>query len=182
MHALVSAAGAGASTSIAPAGSHERRSACAEYGAAYSFIEHGPVSVVTSYRKNYAASSMTETIHRYLPPEIGELLVYYVWLAVPFADPLQVLTRHQGLGAVGSFLWPANVTDEALTKSKPRNKTQMWTQTEDSDRGIEQREMLGGEEPWKDIALGAVIKEEFKRGLQTTASAPPWQHASVAIP
>jgi hypothetical protein len=69
------------------------------------FIEHGLVSFVTSYHKNYSASSTTKLIHRYLPPEVGELLVYYLWLVVPFVEQLQILTPLQGLGAVGSFLW-----------------------------------------------------------------------------
>jgi hypothetical protein len=48
------------------------------------FIEHGLVSFVTSYHKNYSTSSSTRLIHRFLPPEVGELLVYYLWLVVPF--------------------------------------------------------------------------------------------------
>jgi hypothetical protein len=42
------------------------------------FIEHGLVSFVTFYHKNYSASSTTKLIHRYLPPEVGELLIYYL--------------------------------------------------------------------------------------------------------
>ncbi|CAI6340681.1 unnamed protein product [Periconia digitata] len=42
------------------------------------FVESGIVSFVTSYHKKYSASSSAKLIHRYLPPEVGELLVYYL--------------------------------------------------------------------------------------------------------
>jgi hypothetical protein len=143
------------------------------------FIEHGLVSFVTSYHKNYSTSSITKLVHRYLPPEVSELLVYYLWLVVPFVEQLQVLTQLQGLSAVGSFLWPASLNVKASTK--PRKETQTRKQTDDSCEGTEQIDALGVEEPWKSARLGAVIKEEFKRGLQTTASTPLWRHASIAI-
>ena len=139
------------------------------------FIEHGLVSFVTSYHKNYSVSSTTKLIHRYLPPEIGELLVYYVWLVVPLVEQLQILTPLQGLGAIGSFLWPANLNMKASTKLKKGEQT--WTRTERT----EQTDSFGVEEPWKSTQLRLVIKEEFKHGLKTVASTPLWRHASIAI-
>jgi hypothetical protein len=47
--------------------------------------------------------------------------------------------------------------------------------------GIEQTDASGVEESWKSTRLGAVIKEEFKRGLETTASNPLWRQVSIAI-
>jgi hypothetical protein len=40
------------------------------------------VLFVTLYHKNYVATSSTKVIHCYLPSEVGELLVYYLWLVV----------------------------------------------------------------------------------------------------
>ena len=142
------------------------------------FIEHGLVSFVTSYHKNYSVSSTTKLIHRYLPPEIVELLVYYVWLVVPFVEQLQILTPLQGLGAIGSFLWPANLNMKASTKLKKGEQT--WTRTERTEQ-TEQTDSFGVEEPWKSTQLRLVIKEEFKHGLKTVASTPLWRHASIAI-
>jgi hypothetical protein len=47
-----------------------------------------------------------EIIHRYLPLEVGELVVYYVWLVVPFLEQLHILAPVNGLGDPGSCLWP----------------------------------------------------------------------------
>jgi len=48
------------------------------------FYESGLICFVTYYHKGYSISGSTKIIHRYLPEEIGELYVYYLWLLVPF--------------------------------------------------------------------------------------------------
>ncbi|KAL6716772.1 hypothetical protein ACLMJK_006340 [Lecanora helva] len=48
------------------------------------FIEGGYVYFVTYYYKGYTLSESTRIIYRYLPREIGELLVYYLWLIYSF--------------------------------------------------------------------------------------------------
>ena len=53
------------------------------------FIENGLVTFVTGYHKGYRSSNNIKIIHRYLPREIGELLVYYLWLVLPFHEKLQ---------------------------------------------------------------------------------------------
>lgn len=48
------------------------------------FLENGLICFVTYYHKGYSISGSTKIIHRYLPQEVGELYVYYLWLLVPF--------------------------------------------------------------------------------------------------
>ena len=48
------------------------------------FYENDLICFVTYYHKGYSISETTKIIHRYLPREIGELLIYYLWLIVPF--------------------------------------------------------------------------------------------------
>jgi hypothetical protein len=42
------------------------------------FVENGLVSFVTFYHKGYSIQGSTKLIHRYLPKEISELVVYYL--------------------------------------------------------------------------------------------------------
>ena len=42
------------------------------------FIENGLVAFVTGYHKGYRSSGNIKIIHRYLPREMSELLVYYL--------------------------------------------------------------------------------------------------------
>lgn len=55
------------------------------------FIEDGLVSTVTAYYKGYSIVGNTKIIHRYLPREVGELVVYYLWLILPFWQKLELL-------------------------------------------------------------------------------------------
>ncbi|KAE8555303.1 hypothetical protein EYB25_003851 [Talaromyces marneffei] len=48
------------------------------------FIEDGMVVLVARYHKGYQVSGDVKIIHRYLPREVGELLVWYLWLVLPF--------------------------------------------------------------------------------------------------
>lgn len=44
------------------------------------FAEDGLISLVTSYHKGYTCTGSTRIIHRYLPKEVSELYVYYLWV------------------------------------------------------------------------------------------------------
>jgi hypothetical protein len=71
------------------------------------FIEHGLVSTVTTYHKGYSMTNSTKIIHRYLPAEVSELVVYYLWLILPFARAIQRLAYGSGSwgGPRSPFLW-----------------------------------------------------------------------------
>jgi superfamily II DNA helicase RecQ len=53
------------------------------------FIEDGLVVFVTAYHKNIGSTGKSKVIHRYLPREVGELVVYYLWFALPFWKKLE---------------------------------------------------------------------------------------------
>ena len=48
------------------------------------FIEDGMVVFVTRYHKGYEVKGDVKIIHRYLLREVGELVVWYLWLVLPF--------------------------------------------------------------------------------------------------
>ena len=54
------------------------------------FLEHGLVSTVTVWHKGYTATGSTKIIHRYLPREVGELLIYYLLLIRPFPEAIEL--------------------------------------------------------------------------------------------
>jgi hypothetical protein len=62
------------------------------------FIEDGMVTLVTAYHKGFHASNDIKLIHRYVPRAVGELLVWYMWLVLPFTEQLtawQAQQQHQ---------------------------------------------------------------------------------------
>lgn len=52
-------------------------------------------------------SGDVKIIHGYLPREIGELLVLYLWLVLPFQQRMQAVVFKED--AVSSHLWPKDV-------------------------------------------------------------------------
>jgi hypothetical protein len=69
------------------------------------FIEGGLLSTVTAYHKGYNIVGSTKIIHRYLPKEVSELVVYYLWFILPFWRKLDLLVWHRQDPA-SAFLWP----------------------------------------------------------------------------
>ena len=55
------------------------------------FIEDGIVVFATRYHKGYVVKGDVKIIHRYLPRGVGELLVYYMWLVLPFQQQLEAI-------------------------------------------------------------------------------------------
>jgi hypothetical protein len=53
------------------------------------FIDHGMVAFVTTYHKNYCQTGKVKIIHQYLPREVGELLLRYLWLVLLFWQAVQ---------------------------------------------------------------------------------------------
>jgi hypothetical protein len=142
-----------------------RNSACSELR--NIFIENGLVAFVTSYHKNYSMNSTTKIIFRYLPPPVGELLVYYVWLVIPFLEQLHTLSPVPSLGNLGSLLWPATIN--------PANKTTKLPECSKANQPAAQ------ETPWPSSKLGQAISEQFLRFLRTAATVLTWRHAAIAI-
>jgi hypothetical protein len=74
------------------------------------FLEDGLVGTVTAYHKGYSISGSTKIIHRYLPNEVGEMLIYYLWLILPFWQHIERLTGSARV-ANSPFLWPKGRTE-----------------------------------------------------------------------
>ena len=68
------------------------------------FIEDGLVSIVTTYHKGYSMEGTTKIIHRYLPREVSELVVYYHWLILPFRWQLEMLALGK-MDPISPLLW-----------------------------------------------------------------------------
>lgn len=73
------------------------------------FVEDGLVSTVTAYHKGYSVFGSTKIIHHYLPKEVGELLIYYLWLIRPFTEKLRRLAFGDK-EPPSPFVWAAGKT------------------------------------------------------------------------
>ena len=74
------------------------------------FLKDRIVAFVTRYYKGYSSSQKMKVIHRYLPQEVGEIVVYYLWLVEPFLRQLQLAARKQEV--FSTFLWEPEPEEE----------------------------------------------------------------------
>jgi hypothetical protein len=119
------------------------------------FAENGLVSFVTLYHKGYSVEGCAKIIHRYLPKQVSELVIYYLWLVLPFTNQLRLLALNQTATTTSStFLW--------AQPYKTHNNTSQYS-------------------PWPSSRLSHMLKQEFQTHLHTQANIQIWRHAAIAI-
>jgi superfamily II DNA helicase RecQ len=73
------------------------------------YIDRGLVCIFTRYHKNVLKMNHTKDIFRFLPPRIGNLLVYYLWLVLPFYQ--NVVGSCEQKQFKSTYLWTDNIVD-----------------------------------------------------------------------
>jgi len=69
------------------------------------FVHNGKVRLVRRYHKGYKHSGQVKEISRFLPREVGEIFIYYLWLVVPFVDDIWTVVEQKQ--RTGGFIWKA---------------------------------------------------------------------------
>ena len=116
------------------------------------FIEDGLVVFVTRYSKQFMMTGDVKIIHRYVPREVGELVVWYLWLVLPFVERMQAMVW--GLDWVSSHMWPRDVDGKKWTTDR---MTEAMKQT--TEEGLGQ---AIGVHAYREIAIA--ISREWVRG------------------
>ncbi|TKA60225.1 hypothetical protein B0A55_13169, partial [Friedmanniomyces simplex] len=116
------------------------------------FIEDGQVVFVTKYHKGVQISGDMKIIHRYLPREVGELVVWYSWLALPFIERIEALVWQQT--AMSDFMWPADPEGRKWTTDRMKKELQHI-----SEKGLGQAITVAA---YREIAIA--ISRKWVRG------------------
>jgi superfamily II DNA helicase RecQ len=66
-------------------------------------IDNGLVKFVQGYSKKFRSRKELEIVHRYVPNEVGELVVYFMWLVEPFIKMIRATAR--GDTKSTPFIW-----------------------------------------------------------------------------
>lgn len=149
------------------------------------FAHDGMMCFVTSYHKGYRSSGQTKIIHRYLPRETGELLVWYLWLVLPFwreADGISkqahrysvFLWADEVVGRSGSGGSGADVSDhdgqrdtDANADANADDSRATWTWKEDRT--------------WTTDRARRIIQRHSARLLGNKLNVSMWRHFAIAI-
>lgn len=144
------------------------------------FVEGGLVSFVTTYHKGYDLTKKVKAIHRYVPREVSELVVYFLGLGRPFIDDLQMM--HHDVEDSTTFLW----------EPAPEEQEEDSEEEDDGDEEGDDADRDGGEEGRKQMAanpdgywgtdrIRRVLKEQTSRYMAAALNTKAWRHAYPAI-
>ena len=86
------------------------------------FIEDGMVVFVTKYHKGYQMSGDVKIIHRYLPREVGELVIWYLWLALGFIQRMEAMVWQKRI--MSDHMWPADADGRKWTTDRMKEELQ----------------------------------------------------------
>jgi hypothetical protein len=90
------------------------------------FIEDGMVVFVTQYHKGEQYKADVKIIHRYLPREVGELVVWYRWLVVPFVQRMRSWLWSSS--AASDHLWGPSIDGRQWTTERMKKHLQRATE------------------------------------------------------
>jgi superfamily II DNA helicase RecQ len=157
------------------------------------FIYQKMVCLVVGYHKRYQASNKLKMIFRFLPREVGELVVWYLWLALPFWQQLQGVMRKADYKS--PFIFAEAVVHGTMSK-KTRDKVvrgddPFWDTpppegveeqgVEDSDGQTGLRYGVDGHMTWAPDRMRRLLKEHSGRYLGTEFNISSWRHLAIAI-
>jgi hypothetical protein len=133
-------------------------------------IEEGLVAYVAQYHKGYRSSGNIKIIHRYLPREVGELLVYYLWLVLPCFEKLQFQTT--GKISSSPFLWGDGEKKEhrqwtgpSRRRSSPASAQRRFAQDEEDTRYRERLSAQRQARGWTSERGRKILKEAAMRWM-----------------
>jgi superfamily II DNA helicase RecQ len=151
-----------------------------EQGVGYRgvFVESGLVSFTTTYHKGYSFSKRVKTIHRYVPREVSELVVYFLGLAQPFIDDLQGM--HNDVPRPTRYIWePAPEETWASSQSS----------SEESNGSADEGGVLAGEKEtpanpdgyWGTDRIRRVLRQHTSAYMKAALGTRSWRHTYPAI-
>ena len=165
------------------------------HGGVRNILAHnGMICLVMSDHDNTRSTSEARVIHRYLPREVGELLVWYLWLALPFWQEVQGIVKQADIRS--PFLWPDEVVsrteEESETERRERvEKEHEWPGAKerakriaDRDDGVPDtsgfRDWIENRK-WPSGRAERIMREHSERLMATTLDINAWKRMATAI-
>ncbi|KAI8931122.1 hypothetical protein NX059_012132 [Plenodomus lindquistii] len=143
------------------------------------FVEGGLVSFVTTYHKGYSFTKRVKTIHRYVPREVSELVVYFLGLGQPFIDDVQMMCYN--VDRVTAFIWEPP-TEASWDGSDSESSDPGDGDEEDEDRGTRPRDTpINPDGYWGTDRRRRVLREQTLRHGNIALGTQTWRHAYPAI-
>jgi superfamily II DNA helicase RecQ len=123
-------------------------------------------------------------IHRFMPPEVGELLVWYVWLVLPFWQNVQGIIKRSTFRS--AYIWADEITsrnaiDQAVDQDMGFSSQQDTQVTQDPERPTERTMQPFREAKWSSDRVRRIIQQHSERLLGWKLSTSSWRQIAIAI-
>jgi superfamily II DNA helicase RecQ len=141
------------------------------------FVEGGLVSFTTTYHKGYSFSKRVKTIHRYVPREVSELVVYFLGLGRPFIDDLQML--HNGVPCPTAFVWEPEPEEQWEDESGSEESND--GEDDDDDDNRQRTRPANPDGYWGTDRVRRVLREQTFQYMSAALGTRAWRHAYPAI-
>lgn len=173
-------------------------------GGVRNILAHnGMMCFVTAYHKNFRSTGQAKVIHWYLPREVGELLVWYMWLVLPFWQQVQGLVKQAGERS--AFLWADEIVkqeEEEEEKEEEEGKTKKvkgdkrakvkgakvmkgakedTEREEDAEFGAEGFADWMKERKWTSDRVRRIMQRHSERLLESRLGLSAWRHIAIGI-
>jgi hypothetical protein len=143
------------------------------------FIDRGMMVFVTTYHKNYRSSGNMKIIHRYLPREVGEILLRYLWLVLPFWQAVQAVVEKAD--QLSPFIW----SDAVQPKEDETVEEQNSEEIGDIDSGYESAEpnfkTMHRSKQWTSERIRKILQRESEKWLGVKLNISAWRHIAIGI-
>ncbi|WP_221036122.1 helicase-related protein [Mycobacterium kansasii] len=162
------------------------------------FVENGLVAFAPTWSKTSGHTGKSDAIHRYTPREVSELVVYFLWLVLPFVEAIQV--SHFGQRRLSTYLWEANyghvaidVTDYSTRRAGDNDNYDDDVEIEDisppessiwadrSPSAARRPQPLNRDGLYSSDRLRRLMHAEFDRHGFPRLGVQDWRHAYPAI-
>ena len=144
------------------------------------FIDRGMMVFVTTYHKNYQSSGKMKIIHRYLPQEVGEILLRYLWLVLPFWQAVQSVVEKAD--QLSPFIWSDAVSPRKEEASKEPGE---GVASRDMDEGYKSSQAdvktMHQSKQWTSERLRKIMQKESEKWLGVKLNISAWRHIAIGI-
>jgi superfamily II DNA helicase RecQ len=160
------------------------------------FVDHGMLHLVSGYHKGYGLSGKLKQIHRFLPREVSEPEVYYLWLVEPFVQIMQMKQYQQKEFSP----WICEPDPNAGGEDEDEEDDPFAEVSEDQEREMEAFEVDAEGDPGPDVvstdpvrrALNVdgywgssrvryILQRVCRAGMGTSMTIQAWRHIVKAI-
>ncbi|KXH39658.1 hypothetical protein CSAL01_12557 [Colletotrichum salicis] len=147
------------------------------------FAHDSMMCFVTSYHKGYRTTGQAKVIHRYLPREVGELFVWYLWLVLPFWQEVQGII--QQANRYSAFLWADETVQQGEMSSHrdregERDSSGDRACTEEVNDGI-YKWTWREEQVWTTDRARRILQHHSGRLLGSCVNVSTWRHIAIGI-